>query len=586
MKLLKILRPLEALLFCTFFCYSFFALTTTASAQSPPDTAFYQLSDATGYADQLQAHHLDSLNAAALSLREALPQEFQSDFGVYDLGFYHHHTAYEGGIPDVITKAIANRVTHPYYLLFGRELDNEGKLKKVWVEMELPEGGYFSCVETSTFNFTNSIILKLTVQIGNPVQLSNQMLYSGIIRAISTFEELLYELSICCDLGFRSLSSCNFCIFTEQEFYSILELTEFNFHPIQILSKDSLNLNPNHFGVEILINNQTFDLDNELNTLDSIIGIFDSELSLKIFAIDYDKNCENFPEVIEDFHSIATNEIGIMIIIYSITDYEGLLGWKMVSYDEDFLPLEYLSSRDITSRSFNSNDSCYFFDTSNNFIYSEQCNKETLPLGIIHNYMGFHFNLEFIFSDPIITPQTLVAMDDTRNPSGGFLMFGNTKEPLINKVYSLSKDDIHARLSQVIKSNQGNPTLGAFDYHGVFIGPILSLYTGSDGFNAPFDFSTKDWFLNRQNFLFLTSLSDVTVGHNFRNMGNFLWGATTYIMGVPEVVAIGGAHIYALKNEGEFDSPDDIFAIKLGRQYAREVGFRTIYGGKKNIFKR
>jgi len=447
-------------------------------------------------------------------------------------------------------------------------------------------GGYFSCVETSTFNFTNNISLKLTVQIGNPAQSSNKLLYSGIIRAINTLKDLLYELSICCNLEFRNLSSCNLCIFSEQEFYSVLEITEFNFHPIQILSKDSLNLNPSYFGVEIQINNQTLDLDNELNVLDSIIGIFDPGLNLKVFAIDYDMNCKNFPEVMEEFYSISTNEIGIMIVVYRTSDSEGILGWKMISYDEEFLPLEYLSSRSITSRSFISNDSCYFFDTNNNFIYSEQCNKETLPLGIIQNYRGFQFDFEFIFSDPIITPLTLVAMDDTRNPLGGFLMYGDTKEPLLNKVYSLSKDDIQSRLSQVTKSNQGNPTPGAFDYHGVFIGPILSLYTGSDGFNAPFDYSTKDWFLNRQNYLFLTSLSDVTVGHNFRNMGNFLWGAATYIMGVPEVVAISGAHIYALKNEGEFDSPDDIFSIKLGRQYAREVGFRTIYGGKKNIFKR
>jgi len=56
-----------------------------ATGFSQSDTAFYQLSDATGYAADLQSQQLANLHAAAISLREALPQEFQSDFAVYDL---------------------------------------------------------------------------------------------------------------------------------------------------------------------------------------------------------------------------------------------------------------------------------------------------------------------------------------------------------------------------------------------------------------------------------------------------------------------------------------------------------------------
>jgi hypothetical protein len=72
-----------------------------------------------------------------------------------------------------------------------------------------------------------------------------------------------------------------------------------------------------------------------------------------------------------------------------------------------------------------------------------------------------------------------------------------------------------------------------------------------------------------------------------RNYGNFLWGAATYIMGVPQSIALAGAHMNNLIKEPgiTFDSPDDQYSIKLGRRYAKEMKFRTNYGGRKNIFR-
>ncbi len=49
-------------------------------------------------------------------------------------------------------KAIANRITHSYYLLFGREMDVQGDLKKVWVEVELPNTAEFCYWEDGTFS--------------------------------------------------------------------------------------------------------------------------------------------------------------------------------------------------------------------------------------------------------------------------------------------------------------------------------------------------------------------------------------------------------------------------------------------------
>ena len=117
-----------------------------------------------------------------------------------------------------------------------------------------------------------------------------------------------------------------------------------------------------------------------------------------------------------------------------------------------------------------------------------------------------------------------------------------------------------------------------------------SLYTGSSGWSAPFDFSQKAFFWDRRNYLFITDVqtqdnSYLVVGHNFRNMGNFLWGASTYIMGGAEWLAVLGAHLNNLNTDGGWDAPDDQYSIKLGRYYAKKMNWKTVYGGRNNIFK-
>ncbi len=232
LKLLKILRPTKALFFCIFFCYSSFALTTTASAQSPPDTAFYQLSDATGYAADLQSHQLANLHAAAISLREALPVDFQSDFAVYDLGFYHHHASYESGIPCAMQQAI-NGLTTPYYLVFGREMDNEGSLKKVWVEMELPEGGYLLCIKSTLPSVISDLFAKLRFDI-DAARAEDPTLngyVSNLGNNISKFGERLSYYEACCPI-----EDCDPCVFDDLNIFSLLLEKHFLLEPIRILN--------------------------------------------------------------------------------------------------------------------------------------------------------------------------------------------------------------------------------------------------------------------------------------------------------------------------------------------------------------
>lgn len=226
-------------------------------------------------------------------------------------------------------------------------------------------------------------------------------------------------------------------------------------------------------------------------------------------------------------------------------------------------------------------DTCYYFDGEKLYTYKEYCTSDITPRGILQNFDGYGFDLNFTFSDPELTPRTLTA-DSIED--GVLISYGITLEPLINKAIIMTKPMIFARLAEAIPDQSSSNKPGAFEYHGF---SPWSLYQGSSGFDAPFDYSAKDFFLDRENFIFITDDGDNVVGHNYRNMGNFLWGAATYIMGVPQLMALAGAHLNNLATEPgwTFDSPDDQYCIKLGRYYAKKMGWKTIYGGKNNIFR-
>ncbi|MFZ1750740.1 MAG: polymorphic toxin type 44 domain-containing protein, partial [Saprospiraceae bacterium] len=156
----------------------------------------------------------------------------------------------------------------------------------------------------------------------------------------------------------------------------------------------------------------------------------------------------------------------------------------------------------------------------------------------------------------------------------------------INKAFMMNKDLIFAQLAENIPDQNSKPKAGAFDVH---IFAPWSLLWESGGPSAPFDYSTKNFFLDRENFLLITQDNVNVVGHNFRNMGNFLWGAATYVMGVPQWMALAGAHCQNIFGEfgtGGLDNADDQYSIKLGRQFAKIHNWSTIYGGKQNVFKR
>ena len=174
--------------------------------------------------------------------------------------------------------------------------------------------------------------------------------------------------------------------------------------------------------------------------------------------------------------------------------------------------------------------------------------------------------------------------DDTNTPRG--LGVNNVAE--FNSVLIMSKEHILAQLAEVVKSPYGsNGTIkkGAFDKH---LSAIWSLTTGSFNWDGPFDYSAKNFIYDNRKSIFVTNDGVNSIGHDYRNMGNFLWGAATYIMGIPQFIALSGAHFNNLVKEPgiTFDAPDDQYSIKLGRYYAKTMGWRKLSGiGNANILK-
>lgn len=192
-----------------------------ASFALKAQSCFIQEDDATG-SIAFSTEQLAELEAAACSLRAVFPTEFQSDFAVYDFGFYLHQQGYEGGMPQVFQDKIAEvEQESPYFLLFGRELSNNSGLDRIWVEVRLPEGSGYPCLEDaySSGLIYNQVSASIEMEGGySSVGVSN-MLLSGI----ETLNTLVDKSVNCCNVSDGNRSPlCTFCWFEESKYAEIL----------------------------------------------------------------------------------------------------------------------------------------------------------------------------------------------------------------------------------------------------------------------------------------------------------------------------------------------------------------------------
>jgi len=199
-------------------------------AHTLAQTGFNQLPDATGFADNIPQHTLDSLESASQSLREAMPQEFQNDFAVYELGFYSHHRSFTGGIPDVLATAIDSRISSSYYLLFGREFNADGDLEKVWIELELPHTADFCYWEEGTLSHLKFMTeLRANEAKGNSGIFT---IFTSMKDAIDYMEGRVAQLVDCC--GAASREECGLCSWSQSDIEAYFEHGGASFREITI----------------------------------------------------------------------------------------------------------------------------------------------------------------------------------------------------------------------------------------------------------------------------------------------------------------------------------------------------------------
>ncbi len=184
--------------------YSIFLLLLLPfSVVSQQTSNLILLTDASGID---RTPYIGELEVAADALVAVLPPEYQNQFKVFDFGFYLHHEVFEGGYQGVFEKMkIEAAEISPYYLLIGKQSDQDGIYSKFWIDINLPD--FTSC-------YDNGMVI-------SSVQSSTDGLYQVLnheylkfaeveIYAINTLSELVQKLYYCCSDQNSNARSVNF----------------------------------------------------------------------------------------------------------------------------------------------------------------------------------------------------------------------------------------------------------------------------------------------------------------------------------------------------------------------------------------
>jgi len=564
-----------------------FACCSLFFAKQSHAQCYVRLDDASGFnTDTYQ----DTLQAAAAKLCAIFDTTgFAGQFKVYDFGFYLHQENTTGGYPEPFAQKIAEVQTlSPYYLLFGKQTDKTGVYTKFWVDLMLPDTSFFYCIDL-TQNLRTNLKAKFQI-IANTTYHTNGMSPNKYSESeVATIDSLrLYLLSLkeCCigsNRQLRNNTNCSSCGFSQSEFEVYLNgygMSSKAFSKI-------IDVSPNpplgeQLGYAVLNeDNDTINLDNAIIAFKDALHETAPNLSIKAYPFTFEETCSDFQTIRNQFLSDAV-DLGILIGVVGENASGGSVYWQTISNDDD-LP----TSPATTS------DSVYFFQNSdfpNVGKYIKRELQQGYKRGIWLDKCGVGYNYEFSFADPVDYPFALRSFDIPQGQDPPY-MGTNFDRFWLNKVRIMNKDDIFGRLTL---SKALDPEMKKFYLQWVFppsyldlpISQSIALWRHSSGWDQMFDYSTKEFMYNQRNYLFVTDDGTFIAAHDFRNMGNFLWGAATYIMGMPKSWALAGAHLNNLNtNDYEWDSDDDQWSIQLGRIYAKKMGWKTIYGGRQNIFR-
>ncbi|MGH1339845.1 MAG: hypothetical protein ACRBFS_27245, partial [Aureispira sp.] len=198
-------------------------------------------------------------------------------------------------------------------------------------------------------------------------------------------------------------------------------------------------------------------------------------------------------------------------------------------------------------------DDWHLFDSEGKYTGSIEAPGEDIGI-IVRNGED---NVVFNFVDP----NYVDLLRTTEEIEEGGLPFNDAGEEFIDRVEIVGKFDIKNELMGSDVFEPGGSSL-------------LKLANKSRGLDAPLDFSAKGSLLDRSSSLFLIENEKGDyIGHDYRNYGNFLWGAATSILDVGSFEVGMGSNLDVLYHEGTLDSSDDQKSIKLGREYSQRMGW-------------
>lgn len=139
------------------------------------------------------------LNAKSCELKDSFHQDFRSEFGVFDFGYYQISRTFQGGFDQVWDKIIADaNASKRYNVIFGRETTSEGGVDvNQRVKLNLPSTGDMACM-------SQEMLESITQEMKIILNEKNKPYHTKQIRALQVLSEFIIGARNCCAGGNRS----------------------------------------------------------------------------------------------------------------------------------------------------------------------------------------------------------------------------------------------------------------------------------------------------------------------------------------------------------------------------------------------
>jgi hypothetical protein len=245
---------------------------------------------------------LTELKNAANDLVNAFPQEFQSQFKVYDMGFYRHTNSMVGTSTSDVWSSTITGLSAPYYLIFGRESDPNGNFNQIRVELKLPNRGGLECIDNTYLEIIkNSVRLPTEVLLKNGIVNGNISAHIEAERiSINNLKSYLTKVVNCCNNGSWN-PSCGTCRYDFNEIMAMLRsrkylrletsdiiITDYAYSGIQSTKKVVCNIQ----GVPVNFTDHLEELANQNSGATKIVVREINNLNCS--------TAENFQEIVHD----------------------------------------------------------------------------------------------------------------------------------------------------------------------------------------------------------------------------------------------------------------------------------------------